>query len=80
MTEQAHDRVDRMGDRALCCELWLDPDGDFTLTRGRGCTRADAVDLCRLVAMGDPVVCDRTEGDAPVPDHPAFSWIRPAAS
>jgi len=67
---------DRMDGRALWCELWMEPNGDVTLTRGRGCTRADAIDLCRLAVADDPAVCDRTESDAPDPDPPAFSWIR----
>ena len=76
MTKQAPDLGDRMDSYALWCELWMDPDGDITLTRGHGCTRADAVDLCRLAAADDPVVHDRTEADVPGPDHPAFSWLR----
>jgi len=76
VADQARDAGDRMDGRGLWCELWMEPDGDVTLTRGHGCTRADAIDLCRLVAMDDPVVHDRTEGGAPGPDHPAFSWLR----
>jgi len=76
VSERASGWGDRMDGRAIWCELWMDADGDITLTRGRGCSPADAVDLCRLVAVGDPVVCDRTEDDTLAPDHPAFSWLR----
>jgi len=67
---------DTMDGRALWCELWMDPDGEIKLTRGLGCTRDDAVDLCRLAAAGDPVVTDRTDDNTVEPDHPSFSWLR----
>jgi len=54
----APDPGDSMDGRALWCELWIDAEGDITLTRGRGCTPADAVELCRLTATGDPAVND----------------------
>lgn len=76
MVERAAGFVDRMDGRGLWCELWMDADGEVTLTRGHGCTPDDAVDLCRLVSTGDPVVRDWTEGGAPEPDHPSFSWLR----
>ena len=72
----APDPGDSMDGRALWCELWIDAEGDITLTRGRGCTPADAVELCRLTATGDPAVRDRTEDGGLEPDHPAFSWLR----
>jgi len=62
--------------RALWCELWMRPDGDISLTRGLGCTPADAADLCRLAAQGDPAVHDRTDDPTVGPDHPSFSWLR----
>jgi len=68
--------TDRMDGLALWCELWLDPEGDITLTRGHGCTLADAIDLCRLVVAADPTIHDRTECEGLPPDHPAYSWLR----
>lgn len=76
MTEQAVGPGDHMESRAFWCELWMGPGGDIALTRGRGCTRADAIDLCRLVATDDPAVGDRTDDDTLEPDHPSFSWLR----
>lgn len=68
--------VDPREGRALWCELWMNPDGEISLTRGRGCTPQDARDLCRLAASGDPTVTDHTDDETTGPDHPSFSWLR----
>ena len=70
------DMGDRMEGRALWCELWMDPSGDISLTRGHGCTRADAMELCRLASAGDLAVSDRTDDRTVGPEHPSFSWLR----
>ena len=70
------DRNDPQEGLALWCELWMHPDGEISLTRGRGCAQVDAVELCRLAAAGDPAVRDRTDDPTVGSDHPSFSWLR----
>ena len=59
MIEQAVDPYDVMAGRAVRCELVMDEHGaNVTVNRADGCTPADVVDMCRLVAAGDPLVRD----------------------
>jgi hypothetical protein len=43
-----------MEDQPIRCEIELDVTGAVRLVRLPGCTLADARELCRLVADGDP--------------------------
>lgn len=76
MLDRAHHGDDPHEGCALWCELWMHPDGEISLTRGRGCTPADAIDMCRLAVAGDPNVTDRTDDPTVPEDHPSYSWLR----
>jgi hypothetical protein len=42
--------------RIVWCELGIDPAGDVILVCGEECSPTDAVELCKLVANGNPTV------------------------
>jgi len=54
-----------MYERTIRCELKRDEQGTLILIRGEGCTLADAEELCRPVAAGDPVVRHSDPGADP---------------
>jgi hypothetical protein len=45
-----------MDSRTVWCELGIDPAGDVILVCGEDCTPTDAVELCKMVAAGNPTV------------------------
>lgn len=52
---------DLLEGEALWCAVEIDAAGSVVLRRSASCSAADAADLCRLVAVGDAVVMDRSE-------------------
>lgn len=60
MIEQAVD-PNAAGRNPIWCELIVDPDGlNITVNRSAGCSPADAVELCRMVATKAPMVRNTT--------------------